>query len=81
MIWTLVKHDTYSNIETVVGALSEQMLICSTKGEWLKYITCAAIPLEHCMVDHVSKVCAYAKLAYLKVRSNRFASTHQMSAN
>ena len=47
---------TYGNVQEVLRAFREQLLVAGAEGERLEDVARAAVPLEHRVVDHVAQV-------------------------
>lgn len=47
---------TYSDIQEMLGALRQKILLGTTKGFGLEHVSGSAISLEHRLIDHVSHV-------------------------
>ena len=48
--------ETYGNVQEVLRAFREQLLVARAEGERLEDVARAAVPLEHRVVDHVAQV-------------------------
>ena len=47
---------TYGNVQEVLRAFREQLLVARAEGERLEDVARAAVPLEHRVVDHVPQI-------------------------